>query len=74
MDEPRNAGAALLQPRMLLRVAAWFYLGSGLITLVTLPLPAPRGTDRLVLVAVAVAAMAVGAATIVVPWDRWPWR
>jgi signal transduction histidine kinase len=74
MDEPRNAGAALLQPRMLLRVAAWFYLGSGLITLVTLPLPAPRGTDRLVLVAVAVAAMAVGAATLVVPWDRWPWR
>jgi signal transduction histidine kinase len=59
---------------MLLRVAAWFYLGSGIVTLITLPLPAAPGTDRRTLVVVALLAMAVGAATLLIRWERWPWR
>jgi hypothetical protein len=74
MVETRGPGAALLRPEMLVRVAAWFYLGAGAVTLVTLPLPAPRGTNRLALVAVAVGAIVVGALTLVVPWQRWNWR
>jgi signal transduction histidine kinase len=74
MVETRDPGAALLRPEMLVRVAAWFYLGAGAVTLVTLPLPAPPGTNRLALVAVAVGAIIVGALTLVVPWQRWNWR
>ncbi len=50
-----------------------FYIGSGLLGLVTLPLPAP-GLNRAATAAVCVAALLVGAAVWVAPWGRWPRR
>ena len=50
-----------------------FYIGSGLLGLVTLPLPAP-GLNRAATAAVCVAALLVGAAVWMAPWGRWPRR
>jgi signal transduction histidine kinase len=55
------------------RLAAVFYLGSGLLGLVTLPLPAPH-SDRLATTLVSVIALAIGAAVWLAPWGRWPRR
>jgi hypothetical protein len=56
------------------RVAAILFLGSGLVTLVTLPLPAPSDFQRAGTLIVAVAAIAVGTFAWKAPWDRWPRR
>lgn len=58
---------------VLARLAAVFYLGSGVLGLVTLPLPAP-GSNRIATVAISAAALAVGTAIWLLPWDRWPQR
>jgi signal transduction histidine kinase len=50
-----------------------FYAGSGLLGLVTLPLPAP-GLNRVATASVCVAALAVGATVWLAPWRRWPRR
>ena len=55
------------------RLAAVFYLGSGLVGLVTLPLPAP-GSNRLGTMLVSVIALVAGGAVWFAPWDRWPRR
>jgi len=53
------------------RLAALFYAGSGVLGLVTLPLPAP-GADERVTAAVYATAVAVGIAIWLAPWERWP--
>ena len=60
-----------MSPAAAARLAALFFIGSGLITLVTLPLPALPGFDRGVTAAVAVAALAAGTLGLVLPWHRW---
>lgn len=55
------------------RLAAVFYLGSGSLGLVTLPLPAP-GSSRLATTLVCIVALALGGATWFAPWGRWPRR
>jgi signal transduction histidine kinase len=75
---PGQAGPSLAEERrrrraLLGRLAAVFYLGSGLLGLVTLPLPAP-GSNRLATALVSVVALALGAAAWFAPWGRWPRR
>jgi signal transduction histidine kinase len=53
------------------RLAAVFYIGSGLLELVTLPLPAP-GADRVALGLVSAIALVAGIAIWLAPWGRWP--
>jgi signal transduction histidine kinase len=55
------------------RLAAVFYAGSGLLGLVTLPLPAPT-SNRLAIMLVSAVALAVGIAAWFVPWGRLPRR
>ena len=52
------------------RLAAVFYAGSGLLGLVTLPLPGP-GLNRAATASVCVAAVAAGVAIWVAPWGAW---
>jgi signal transduction histidine kinase len=68
LTEERSRRRALLG-----RLAAVFYVGSGLLGLITLPLPAPD-SNRLVTTLVSVIALAIGAAVWVAPWGRWPRR
>jgi signal transduction histidine kinase len=62
-----------LRRRQLLygRLAAVFFAGSGVLGLVTLPLPAP-GSDTTATAAVFASAVIVGVAIWRAPWDRWP--
>jgi len=74
----RPAGAPLDAERgrrrvLLVRLAAVFYAGSGLLGLVTLPLPAPT-SNRLAIMLVSAVALAVGIAAWFVPWGRLPRR
>ena len=55
------------------RLAAVFYIGSGLLGLMTLPLPAP-GADRVALGLVSAIALVAGIAIWSAPWGRWPRR
>ena len=53
------------------RLAAMFFMGAGVVGLVTLPLPAP-GSDKIATAAVYAAALALGVAIWLAPWGRWP--
>ena len=53
------------------RLAAMFFMGAGVVGLVTLPLPAP-GSDTIATAAVYAAALALGVAIWCAPWGRWP--
>jgi len=53
------------------RLAAVFYVGSGLLGLVTLPLPAPA-SNQLAVMLVSAVALVVGVAVWFAPWGRWP--
>jgi signal transduction histidine kinase len=64
-DGPRR------RQRLYGRLAAVFFAGSGVLGLVTLPLPAP-GSDTAATAAVFTAAVIAGAATWLAPWDKWP--
>ena len=55
------------------RLAAVFYVGSGLLGLVTLPLPAP-GLDRAATALISVAALVAGIAIWFAPWRAWSRR
>jgi signal transduction histidine kinase len=68
LAEERNRRQALLG-----RLAAVFYAGSGLLGLVTLPLPAPH-SNWLGTMLVSTAAVAVGIAVWFAPWGNWPQR
>lgn len=57
--------------RLLGRLAALFYAGSGLLGLALLPLPAP-GADRPAAAAVYATAAMIGIAVWLAPWERWP--
>src|SRR5438477_1716533 len=58
---------------LLARLAAVFYIGSGLLGLVTLPLPAP-GLNQAATAAVCAVALVAGAAIWFAPWGTWPRR
>jgi signal transduction histidine kinase len=68
LEEERGRRRALLG-----RLAAVFYIGSGLLELLTLPLPAP-GENQIALGLVSAAALAMGIAIWFMPWGRWPRR
>jgi hypothetical protein len=76
---PGRSGAASLEAEgsrrraLLGRLAAVFYVGAGLLGLITLPLPAPA-SNRLATILVCVSALAVGVAAWFAPWERWPRR
>ncbi len=55
------------------RLAATFFVGSGTLGLVTLPLPAP-GSNTTVMAVVYAVALALGIAIWFAPWERWPRR
>jgi len=61
-----------LSRREIARIGAALHLLSGLVTLLSLLLPAPRGLEVAGVVAVALAAMLIGAIIWVLPWQRWP--
>jgi signal transduction histidine kinase len=53
------------------RLAAMFFMGAGVVGLVTLPLPAP-GSNTIATAAVYAAALALSIAIWFAPWGRWP--
>jgi signal transduction histidine kinase len=57
--------------RLHARLAAMFFVGSGVLGLVTLPLPAP-GLDVTATAAVSAVALALGIAIWLAPWETWP--
>lgn len=57
--------------RLLGRLAALFYAGSGLLGLALYPLPAP-GADGPVVAAVYATAVVIGIMVWLAPWERWP--
>jgi len=59
--------------RLFGRLAAVFFAGSGVLGLVTLPLPAP-GSDASATAAVYAVALASGIAIWFAPWEKWPPR
>jgi signal transduction histidine kinase len=63
-----------MPPSVAARLAALFFVASGLLTLITLPLPAPPAFNRAGTAAVAVVALVAGGLAIVLPWDRWDRR
>jgi signal transduction histidine kinase len=67
----RETRSGSLSPGVAARLAALFFIASALITLITLPLPAPQGFNRTATAAVAIGALVAGALGIVLPWDRW---
>ncbi|HEX6453710.1 MAG TPA: histidine kinase dimerization/phospho-acceptor domain-containing protein [Trebonia sp.] len=66
-------GAPRRSQRLHGRLAAVFFVGSGVLVLLTLPVPM-RGLNVVVMASVAVVSCAVGLATWLMPWDRWPRR
>ena len=58
---------------LLARLAAVFYIGSGLLGLATLPLPAP-GLNRIATATVCAVALAAGVVVWLAPWGAWPRR
>jgi signal transduction histidine kinase len=52
-------------------MAAMFFVGSGVLGLVTLPLPAP-GLNATATAAVCAVALALGTAIWLAPWEKWP--
>jgi signal transduction histidine kinase len=59
-------------PRTTARIGSMLFLGTGLIALLTVPLPAPANLSRLGTSVVALAAIGCGLVTSVLPWQRWP--
>lgn len=66
-------GAPRQRQRLHGRLAAVFFAGSGVLVLLTLPVPV-RGLNVAVMAALAVVSFAVGLVAWLVPWDRWPRR
>jgi signal transduction histidine kinase len=56
--------------RLLGRLAGVLFLGSGVLTLVTLPI-APADQSRVATVAIAIVALAIGAFAWLAPWEEW---
>jgi signal transduction histidine kinase len=69
---PLNDGPAGRR-RLYGRLAAVLFTGSGVLGLVTLPLPAP-GSNPAATAAVYAVALALGTAIWLAPWERWPRR
>src|SRR6266571_3623225 len=69
---PLNDGPAGRR-RLYGRLAAVFFAGSGVLGLVTLPLPAP-GSNPAATAAVYAVALALGTVIWLAPWERWPRR
>jgi signal transduction histidine kinase len=70
-----SGSATVASPRTaktLGRLAAVLFLGSGLVLIVTIPLPGPSDFDPITTLIVGVCALLVGAFTWEAPWDLWP--
>lgn len=73
-SDPAPPDQERIRRRMLLgRLAAVFYVGSGLLGLVTLPLPAP-GSDVVATGVVSAVALVAGIAVWFASWENWPRR
>src|SRR5713226_8792421 len=58
--------------RLFGRLGGALLFGSGLVSLLTVPFPAPAGTiDRPALIVITAVAMVAGAFGWIAPWDRW---
>jgi signal transduction histidine kinase len=55
-------------------LAAVLLVGSGAVSIATIPLPSPKPYARVGLIAVAAVAMVIGGLAWVAPWHRWPSR
>jgi diguanylate cyclase (GGDEF)-like protein len=62
---------ASLTQRVIGRMAAILFLGSGVVSIL---LPGPPGSNHSVQVEVGLVAIAIGAAAWFAPWERWPLR
>jgi len=62
----------LITTRAAGRLASVLFLGSGLLSLVTLPLPAAPDLNRAATFVVSLCAVAAGVVTWQLPWERWP--
>jgi signal transduction histidine kinase len=60
--------------RLFGRLAAVLLVGSGAVSLATVPLPSPRPYARIGLIVVAAVAMVIGGLAWWAPWDRWSSR
>ncbi len=63
-----------LSRRDVARIGAALYVLSGLVTLLSLLLPAPRGLNATGVIAVALVALLLGPLLWLLPWQRWPQR
>ena len=68
--EPQQRTGSV-SPGVAARLAALFFIASGLLTIVTLPLPASPGFDARGTAVVAIAALICGGLALGLPWDRW---
>lgn len=68
------AGEPRSRARLIGRIAAVFYLGSGLLTIVTAPLPTTGHPNVAALIVVGIVAVVVGTVSWFLPWDRWSVR
>lgn len=67
---PGRSGAPQRALRLPGRLAAVFFVGSGILVLATLPIPVP-GLNVTVMAAVGTAAVATGVRAWTVPWEKW---
>lgn len=59
-------------PRVGGRLAGLLFVGSGVLSAATLPLPQPAGVDREIVLALSGLAVLVGGIALLSPWHRWP--
>jgi hypothetical protein len=70
-DGPSQSDGPRHRRRLHGRLAAVFFAGSGVLGLVTLPLPAP-GSDTIAIAGVYAVALVLGIAIWLAPWENWP--
>ncbi len=65
---------AELGPKTVGRIAGYLFAASGVLSIVTLPLPQPPGADTRALLFVSIGAIVAGAFAYLAPWDHWRFR
>ncbi len=66
-----DEGETLLSRRAAGRLAGLLYVSAGLVVIVSLPLPQPRGANRSALLGLASVAVLIGSLALIAPWSRW---